>query len=364
VAWVLLARRLGSAQFGQLSVWFLSARWLGLVADWGAAQYGSRDVAAGDVRSSIHLRDRRTEISLVSCALFLLAAGVTGAWWAAPLVAVILASGLNRDWIAVGEGRGRAGAVPLVVRAFALAVGSLFIGALTAASLLIAGSYLSWLVVSLVLNRHRDWPRFGWERPVAPPWGLVIVLGAQVYTTLDVLLLDRIRGTDEAGVYNAIYRIPLGVNAMVGLLVVGLLPVLAGELHGSSEAFGDLRRKMTWLGVAGGVGVLGLTPLAVVSVPILFGAEYTDGQAPLALLMAATAVSTVGAPIGSLLLAVGRERPIALIVSGGAVVNLVLNLVLIPPLGMIGASATTAISEMLVIGGEFVLLSSMAEKEV
>jgi len=80
VAWVLLARRLGSEQFGQLSVWFLSARWLGLVADWGAAQYGSRDVAAGDVRSTIHLRDRRTEISLGSCALFLLAAGVTGAW--------------------------------------------------------------------------------------------------------------------------------------------------------------------------------------------------------------------------------------------------------------------------------------------
>lgn len=363
LAWVLFARRLGATEFGELSVAFLVARWFGLVADWGAAQYGSREVAAGATAEVAHLQARRTEITFGCAVLFVVGALISGDTALMSLVVVIVSSGLTRDWVAVGEGRGVAASIPSAARALLLVVLAAVVMTLNQAALAISVAYLGWFLCSLIMNPTGTWLRRGWERLEAPPWGLVIVIGAQVYTTLDVLLLNWIKGPADAGVYNAVYRFPLGISTLVGLLVTGLLPPLTSELRTGRLAPTAARAQLLRMGVIGGAVVLGLSPLFVFVTPWLFGSEYAVGQAALVILMVATAMSTVSAPIGALLLATGRERPIAMVVLGAAVLNVVGNLALIPMLGMIGAALATAVSEGLVLTFQIVMLRHLKTTE-
>lgn len=360
---MLFARHLGPAVFGELSVGFLVARWFGLVADWGAAQYGSRDVAAGATTKVAHLQARRTEITLGCSVVFVVGSVLSGNQCMAPLVAVIIASGLTRDWVAVGEGRGVAASLPSAVRALLLITMTAAVASLSQAALVVGAAYLAWFLCSLAMNPHGTWLRIGWERIEAPPWGLVIVLGAQVYTTLDVLLLNWIDGSSAAGVYSAVYRFPLGVATIAGLMVTGLLPPLTSALRSGRLDDVTARRQMLAAGTGGGILVLTATPLFVIITPLLFGQEYAEGQPALVILMVATAISVASAPIGALLLAIGRERPVAVIVLSGAFLNLVGNLVLIHLMGMVGAALTTAASEALVLGCQTMLLWRVYERE-
>lgn len=360
---MVLARRLGAAEFGELSVAFLVARWFGLVSDWGAAQYGSRDVAAGAVSAVAHLQARRTEITIGCTALFILGAVISGNSEFTPLAIVIVASGMTRDWVAVGQSRGVAASIPSALRAILLVGCAAATVTLGQAVLTVSLAYFGWLLCSIAANPRGRWVRRGWERIEAPPWGLWIVLGAQVYTTLDVLLLSWFKGPDDAGVYNAMYRFPLGVSAVVGLMVTGLLPPLTSELRSGRLPLSAASRQLLAVGSLAGVVVLALTPVLVLVVPWLFGEAYAVGQPALVVLLLATAISTFGAPIGALLLAIGYERPIAILVLGGAVLNLAGNLVLIPTLGMIGAAVTTALSETLVIGCQVLMLRRVRRGE-
>ena len=91
-------------------------------------------------------------------------------------------------------------------------------------------------------------------------------------------------------------------------------------------------------------------PVLVWAVPFVFGDAYAQGRRPLALLLVATAVATVTAPLGALYVGLGRDRTFALILTTGALVNLVGNAAAIPLWGMTGAAATTVLSESLVLG--------------
>src|ERR1700704_3094992 len=96
LGFIVLARRLGTEDFGALSVAFLMCRYGGLVADWGASLKGTRDVAAGNGHDDIHALVRRREIVSAGLAVAYVAAVVAlGFPGLVPLIACIAGRGLN-----------------------------------------------------------------------------------------------------------------------------------------------------------------------------------------------------------------------------------------------------------------------------
>jgi O-antigen/teichoic acid export membrane protein len=96
----------------------------------------------------------------------------------------------------------------------------------------------------------------------------------------------------------------------------------------------------------GGTLVAITIPLSYYVVPVLFGDAYRSGQVPLVILLAATAVSAAAAPLHPLYLALARDRALALVSGGAAGLNLVANLLVIPPFGMTGAASTTLAAQV------------------
>jgi O-antigen/teichoic acid export membrane protein len=124
----------------------------------------------------------------------------------------------------------------------------------------------------------------------------------------------------------------------------------------TSSHFSDRRaherlraRSLRVSAIGAGIVVL-LTPVSWALAPVLFGQAYESGRGPLAILMLATAVITLAAPLHPFAISMGRDRAYALILVGGAAGNIAANLALIPWLGMIGAALTTLGAQVVVSG--------------
>jgi O-antigen/teichoic acid export membrane protein len=83
--------------------------------------------------------------------------------------------------------------------------------------------------------------------------------------------------------------------------------------------------------------------------PVLFGARFRAAGTPFVLLICVVAIVIVSMNFGNVLLATGDERRYAVGVTTGAVVNVLLNLVLIPAYGTTGAAVATIAAESAVM---------------
>lgn len=336
--WALLARQLGTTGFGGLSVAFLVARYAGLVADWGAAMRGSRDVAGGSRGVNALIRQRAgTGVALG--AVFVAGTLLLGERGLAPIALTILAKGVSRDWIALGRERGVISGLPAMLQG-ALILGLAITARSTATAALIIGvAYIVAALLSMILN---DVPAstVGTARH-ANAWMLVAVLADQVSTSADTLFLAVLRSTAVAGVYAAVYRIPSAWVTALGLMVAGLVPLAARAQRERPAHLIDLTARARRAAVVGAVVLLAIAPLSYVLVPFVFGHAYDAGRLPLLILLFATAITTLGAPLQPVFLATGRDRDIARIALTGAAVSLCGYLALIPPMGATGAALAT-----------------------
>jgi O-antigen/teichoic acid export membrane protein len=141
------------------------------------------------------------------------------------------------------------------------------------------------------------------------------------------------------------------------LMVGSFLPAADAGIYQAASQFSIL-----FLLIAGALNVRGLylsLPffLAVCSVPrqfmtMMFGAGYENGWLALVLLVVGQLVSVGVGAVGPLLTMTGHQKHWFAISGGAFVTNCVLNWVLVPRLGLIGAalSTTCTIGAMFVIG--------------
>jgi O-antigen/teichoic acid export membrane protein len=118
------------------------------------------------------------------------------------------------------------------------------------------------------------------------------------------------------------------------------------ELHasGSRGELAGVMRRTTKLLFFSTIPILAV--LTIAGRPILgsFGTEFEQGYVILVVLVVGQVISTISGPVGNLLQMSGFERHFLVILSIFAVVNIALNLALIPPLGILGAALASAVT--------------------
>lgn len=169
---------------------------------------------------------------------------------------------------------------------------------------------------------------------------------------LDVLVVAALRSPAEAGIYAVATRI-VRVGYMVDTAIrIAVSPPLATHLgRGESEAASTLFSAM------GRVVVLTAWPLFLLlgvfteTVLDVFGEGFRDGATTLRILTVAMMLTLVASMVQSILLMGGRAHYQLGNKAVAVVVNLSLNLLLVPVLGIVGAavswSATMAVDTLL-----------------
>ncbi|MVP00492.1 flippase [Paenibacillus lutrae] len=169
--------------------------------------------------------------------------------------------------------------------------------------------------------------------------GMYLVLGQ-----LNILMLGWMDGTTEAGIYSAAVRIATLVS--FGLTAINMT---AAPFISECYARKDDRQLQQVLSISNLAGFLfaGVIYAAflLLNDPILglFGEEFKQGSLALLILSTSQLVSAFSGQTGTLMTMTGQQQTLGKILLISAILNVVLNLVMIPAYGMVGAAVTNLI---------------------
>lgn len=221
------------------------------------------------------------------------------------------------------------------------------------AALLYLVASVTGMVTAWGMLRSRIRPEMKKARPTYRPrawisaaFPMLLVAGLVVINSrADTIMLGAIAGTEPAGVYFVATR---GAELIAFLLIafnMPLAPAIAA-LHASGDREG-LQRLVTRTARVVFVGSL---PVAIVmfvfgdSFLRLFGPGFPKGHSALAILCTGQMVNAAAGSVGLILNMTGHQKDAAVGVGISAALNIVLNAVLIPTMGIEGAAVATTIS--------------------
>jgi len=369
VVFPVMVRALGPASYGKIGFATAVAGFFGLLASPGFSTYALREAAKdeGQVNFLVqHVLGARVVFALVSYVL-LIAFALTFAPRDFTTRLLIVLSGLvflvnsvDAQWVFTA--RSRMWMIALRGAAGQLIYGGLILGLIRrpsdawivpAASVvsLLAGTLLIWL--SARREYGIPWPVISppvWRGflPICLVMGLASMMSL-IYDQIDTVMLRYLRSESEVGLYVASYSM-MGI-AMSFALILGqvFFPLLSETAGRDSE---NQQRYLGWLWQASiGLALPIATGGFILAEPLtqfVLGSQYTGTATLFRWLMLTVIAGPMASYFGSQLIPIAREKKYLASVAAGAVVNIGLNLFLIPRYGAIAAAFTTAISQAVV----------------
>lgn len=368
---ILLVRYLGVDRLGQFNYASTFASLVGLVANVGLPILLTRDAARDRSAAGKHLGAVLT-LHYVLAAVAAVVIAASGALmnpreYALPIAIFglgIAVNALGAPYLAMlnaFEAIHVSSAIELVNTVLRvvliLAAIQLRLDVASLVALLLASPLVNFVLTRAVSNRYCARPSYAYNRALLPgllaatiPFGLMVIFN-NVYYRIDVIMLEKMKGDAAVGIYTAAYKI-IDVLMILGAGAVGVLyPRMAAQAHGAPEA---LKRMIAascrYLAALGIPAAVAITILAPWIIRVLFGEAFSAAVAPLAILVWAVAIMLVYMPMAHALNATGREWSWILVLSVNTVVNVGLNLVLIPAHGVIGAAIATVACEIVGFG--------------
>lgn len=173
--------------------------------------------------------------------------------------------------------------------------------------------------------------------------GVVMLIMLRV----DTIMISLMRNDAEVGWYNAGYKLIEGAAFIPSILSNSLFPSVS-KLHNKKDAvLGLYERAMKYV-------LLIAIPLAIIGFVIadqvilfVFGQTYVQAIIVLKILIWSVLFAFSLHIGGAVLAGLGKQKISLMIASFALLINVVLNLILIPQKGYMGAAITTVISEMI-----------------
>ena len=178
-----------------------------------------------------------------------------------------------------------------------------------------------------------DMVRFGARSQVG---GLVMLLNLR----LDVIVLGLFAGPAPVGVYVVASKFAELLRLPALALSWVIYPRVARE--GTAIMLRQAQRWLPKLLVFGVVTALGLAASAFVVLPVLYGPEFVDAGWPTAVLALGLVLQPVAGVATGFLMGAGRPGLNSAILGAGLVVTVVLDVILIPAHGALGAAWASA----------------------
>ena len=185
---------------------------------------------------------------------------------------------------------------------------------------------------------------------------------SRIYTHLDTLMLGFMSTETKVGYYGAAVRIKQILVSLVTSQGVVLLPRATHYIKNRQmDKFQDISRKSI------GLTLLTATPLMLYfmmfawdGIHFISGDNYNGAVMPLRLIMPTLLFIGLSNVTGiQILVPMGREKTVLYSIICGAVADLVMNLMLIPRYGAVGAAIAASVAELVVLIFQLTVLWKM-----
>ena len=360
-----LARVLGADRTGNYSYAYSIAYYFVLFAMLGLNNYGNREIAR--CRDDIEARSKKfwsiyamqLSTSIISFFAYIIycftvkRADVIS--WI--LVLYVISASLDINWFFWGLEEFRI----TVTRNTVIKLSSV------AAILLLVKSqedlylYTAIMAISSCLSPLLLWPylhkRINWIRPsiseimvhLKPNIVLFIpVIAVSLYKVMDKIMLGSMATYSEVGFYDyseKVIAIPIACVNALGTVMLPRMSNLVARQETAEEH--RIIKKSIIIGTALAISMgFGLMAIGNVFVPFFYGPGYEKCELLFYILMPSCVFLSIGNVIRTqFLIPRGEDRIFIISVVSGAVINLIVNAILIPPLQSIGAAVGTLFAE-------------------
>jgi O-antigen/teichoic acid export membrane protein len=214
-------------------------------------------------------------------------------------------------------------------------------------SALVSGWLVRKLGVRIVIrNDYGFWKEV--LRESAPLFGFIAC--SHIYGNVDTLLISKFFGNYEVGIYQAAYKILYAFQS-INLINAVTSPRITVLLHeGKDQTFAKLN-KMFW-----GLSLLGLIPLvAIISVKsdliisLIYGEKYVRSAPILTWMIWAGVINYFRIYLTNILIARNKQKWVFYSVLAGLMVNLAMNVFLLPSLGFGFAAISLLVAEVVIL---------------
>jgi O-antigen/teichoic acid export membrane protein len=178
-------------------------------------------------------------------------------------------------------------------------------------------------------------------------WPLLISsMAIVIYMKIDQVMLGEIKGNEAVGIFAAAsmisevwYFIPMAIVASVSPTIISLKKKCRKEYIRRTQQLFD------WLVLLSFIIAIPMTFLSDFFIKLLYGNLYTDAATILSIHIWATVFVSLGVASSPYLLAENRQIISMQRTFAGLITNILLNFILIPEYGAIGAAIATIISQ-------------------
>ena len=216
-------------------------------------------------------------------------------------------------------------------------------------------SYAASFVLALIITTKR-FTKFNLEikvqlwlsliRESIPFW--LTALFMMFYFKIDTIILSAIKGYVEVGLYNAAYKLVEPLSFVPFIVIGAIFPAMSRFHIKSKEILVKLYEKSIYylFLIAFPVG-LGVTFLADRIIFFIYKSQFISSSFPLKVLIWAEVILFINYIMGYLLNSINKQRLFTYSVIISALLNLVLNLMLIPIYGYVGASVVAVFTQVI-----------------
>jgi O-antigen/teichoic acid export membrane protein len=178
-------------------------------------------------------------------------------------------------------------------------------------------------------------------------WPLIISgLMVSIYMRIDAIMLKELmpNGAEEAGAYATVVMFSEALNFVPGAIVTSLFPAILNAKRDDAirykKRLQNLFDLMVWLSLAFAIFITFASPI----IYKLFEPAYASAAPVLALHVWGSVFVFLGVASTQVLIAEGLNKLTFVRTGFGAVINIVLNFILIPKMGMMGTAIATLIA--------------------
>ncbi|MCR4312523.1 MAG: flippase [Candidatus Uhrbacteria bacterium] len=166
----------------------------------------------------------------------------------------------------------------------------------------------------------------------------------KVYSYVDSFTLQAVIGDGAVGLYSVAYKLTYAFQFLPLAFVGALYPTLAATCHSPKELKRIFLDAVWYMALLASPIVFGIFALAPEIIGFFYGSAFAGSVMPLSVLIFVLLFIFLDFPIGSLLNATGHQAQKTAIMGITMIVNVTANVLLIPRLGIVGASLAAVMS--------------------
>lgn len=177
------------------------------------------------------------------------------------------------------------------------------------------------------------------------------VIAISVFTVLDKIMLGKLSSFSQVGFFEGAEKILIAPKGVIGALGIVMLPRMA-SLYGEN----NLKQKNKYIELSLSFAIVlsiafmfGLIAISSNFVPFFYGIKFKPTITLLSIMAITLPFYSIGNVIRTqMLIPSMRDAPYVVSVILGAIINVIINLMLIKPLGAVGAVVATLCAEIIV----------------